>query len=95
MTSLAITEGWNMLGTVLKEARSRPWREVIAAWAVATVVAGVLLLTLPSHDRPDSQENLWSLNPAAGTHAHKKASDAEGPTDEQACSDRDYANELC
>jgi hypothetical protein len=96
MTSLAMAEGWNMTGTGPKAARGwGTWREVSAAWAVAAVIAGALLVALPSHDRPGTQENLWSLSPAAGSHMHKSATDAEGPTDEKTCSDRDYANELC
>jgi hypothetical protein len=96
MTSLAIAEGWNMTGTDPKGERDwGAWREVAVAWAVAAVIAGALMLTLPNHDPLGSQENLWSLSPAAGTHAHNKTSDAESPTDEETCSDRDYANELC
>ena len=96
MTSLAIAEGWNMTGIGPRGERNRgAWREVAAAWGVAAVIAGALLLTLPNHDRSGSQETLGSLSPAAGTHAHEKASDAEGPADEETCSDRDYANELC
>jgi len=96
MTSVATAEGWNMTGTGPKAARSwAAWRDVVSAWAVAAVLATALLLTLPNHDRPGSQENLWSLSPAAGSYAHKKASDSEGPTREETCSDRDYANELC
>ncbi len=93
MTSLAIAEGWNMTGPRGGRGWSS-WREVAAAWAVAAVLAGALLLTVPRHDLQSPPASLWSISPAAGSHAHRKAPDAEGPADE-ACSDRDYANELC
>jgi hypothetical protein len=97
MTSLVIAEGWTMIGTGSKGGRDRgAWREVGMAWAVAVVLAGALLLTaVPRHDTQAPPASLWSLSPAAGGHLHKKAQDAEGPTGDEACTDRDYANELC
>ena len=96
MTSLAIAEGWNMTGIDPKGARAwGAWREVVTAWAVAVVLAGALLVTLPSHDRLSPPANLWSLSSAAGGHVHAKASDSEGPKSDETCSDRDYANERC
>ena len=96
MTSLVIAEGWNMIGTDRKGARDwSAWREVGMAWAVAVVLAGALVLTVPRHDTQAPPASLWSLSPAAGGHLHKKAHDAEGPTGDEACTDRDYANELC
>jgi hypothetical protein len=96
MTSLAIAEGWNMVGAGQRGGRaSGAWRDIIVAWTVATLLAGALLLSIPNHDRRDVPVNLWSLSPAAGTHLHKKASGAGESTGDEACSDRDYANELC
>ncbi|HKX06908.1 MAG TPA: hypothetical protein VJN67_01880 [Stellaceae bacterium] len=96
MTGLVIAEGWNMIGTGPKGDRDRrAWREVGMAWAVAVVLAGALLLTVPRHQVQLPTASLWSLSPAAGGHLHKKAQDAEGLADDEACSDRDYANELC
>jgi len=96
MTSLAIAEGWNMASTGQRGGRaSGAWRDVIVAWTVATLLAGALLLSIPSHDRRAVPVNLWSLSPAAGNQVHKKIFDAEGPTGDEACSDRDYANERC
>lgn len=96
MTSLAIAEGWDMASTGHKNARaSGAWRDVIVAWTVATLLAGALLLSIPNHERRDGAINLWSLSPAAGNHVHKKVFDAEGPTGDEACTDRDYVNERC
>ena len=96
MTSFAMAEGWIMKGSGARAVRAwNAWREVGAAWALAAALAGALLLTLPSQDRPGAQENLWSLSPAAGMHVHKKSLDAEGPASDESCSDRDYAHELC
>jgi hypothetical protein len=95
MTGLAIVEAWNMASTGPREGRLwGAWRDVVMAWAVGMVLAGALLLAVPSHGR-QSAPSLWSLSPAAGSHIHKKAFDAEGATGDEACSDRDYANELC
>ena len=96
MTSLVIAEGWNMIGTGPKGERDwGAWREVGMAWAVAVVLAGALLLTVPRHDKEAPLASLWALSPTAGGHLHKKAQDAEGPTGEEACTDRDYVNERC
>jgi hypothetical protein len=96
MTSLVIAEGWNMIGTGHKGGRDwAAWREVGMAWAVAAVLAGALLLTVPHHATQAPPASLWSLSPTASGHLHKKAQDAEGPTGDEACTDRDYANELC
>ncbi len=96
MTGLVITEGWKMIGSGPRSGRDwGAWREVAIAWAVAVVLAGALLLTVPRHDTQVPPASLWSLSPAAGGHLHKKAQDAEGPAGDEACSDRDYANELC
>jgi len=73
---------------------SGAWRDVIVAWTVATLLAGALLLSMPSHERPGIP-GLWSLSPAAGASVHEKASDAEGSAGDEACSDRDYVNERC
>lgn len=96
MTSLAIAEGWSMIGTGPKGGRDRgAWREVGTAWAVAVVLAGALLLAVPRHHAQGPAASLWSLSPAAGGYLHKKSQDAEGPAGDEACSDRDYADELC
>jgi hypothetical protein len=96
MTSLAIAEGWNMIGTGPRDRQDwSNWREVVAAWIVAAVLASALLVSVPRHDRPGPPASLWSLSPTADGHAYKRAPDAEGPTGDQACSDRDYVNELC
>jgi hypothetical protein len=96
MTSLAITEGWTMASGGHRGGRaSGAWRDVIVAWTVAMLLAGALLLSIPHHDRQDVPLNLWPLSPAAGNHIHKKVFDAEGPTGDEACSDRDYVNERC
>jgi hypothetical protein len=94
MTSLAIAEGWNMASTGPRGRAWSAWREVITAWTVALLLAGGLLLTVPSHER-SALPSLWSLSPSAGSHLHKRAFDAEGPTDNEACTNRDYANERC
>lgn len=96
MTSLAIAEGWTMASSGLKGQRGRGgWREVIVAWAVATALAGALVSTLPGQNKEGAPQRLWSLAPAAAGHTHLKATDDEGPVGEEACSDRDYANERC
>lgn len=95
MTSLAMTEGWNMTSTGPKGGPDRgPWRDVAVAWTLAAVLAGALVLTITSHDRVGPPANLWSLAPSAG-HAHQKAADPEDAAGDETCSDRDYANELC
>jgi hypothetical protein len=72
------------------------WREVIMAWAAAAVLAGVLAVAMAKHDDSGAPASaMSSLTPAAGGHVHKKAMDDEGPASEEACSDRDYANERC
>jgi hypothetical protein len=71
------------------------WHQVVVAWTVAVVLAGALVLTLPNRDKEGSPAELWSVAPTAGSHARQKAPDAEGPVGDQACSDRDYANERC
>lgn len=96
MTSLVIAEGWTMTGDGPRAGGDwRNWRGVVAAWSLAAVLAGGLLLSVPRHDHQNLPTSLWSLSPGAGTPARARASDAEGPTDTQACSDRDYANERC
>jgi hypothetical protein len=93
MTSIAIAEEGTMTGK-----GPRPdwttWREVLAAWTVAVVLAGALLLSMPRHDAGTPPANIWSLSPAAG-HPHHASADAEGPFTDQACTDRDYASERC
>ena len=86
-----------MASTGPKAQRGRSgWREVIMAWAAAVVLAGVLAVTMVKHDDSGSPAAAMpSLTPAAGGHVHKKAVDDEGPAGEEACSDRDYANERC
>jgi len=71
------------------------WREVGAAWAVAVVLAGALVLTVPRRDGQNLVPSLWSLSPVAGGHVHQRTTDDEGPIGDQACSDRDYVNERC
>lgn len=96
MTNLAIAEGWTMTGNGPKARVDwSHWREVGAAWAVAVMVAGALLLSVPRHTESPPPAGLWSLSPAAGSHAHHPRADAEGPLGPETCSDRDYANELC
>ncbi len=71
------------------------WREVIMAWAAAAVLASVLAVAM-KHDYSGSPAAaMSSLTPAAGGHVHKQVTDDEGPASEEACSDRDYANERC
>jgi hypothetical protein len=96
MTSLAIAEGWTMTGDGPRGGRNwSNWREVVTAWTVAVILAGALLLGAPRHDAGGPAASFWSISPAAGGHAHHHASDDEGPSGTEACSDRDYANELC
>jgi hypothetical protein len=96
MTSFAIAEGWTMTGNGPRGGRDGSnWREVATAWAVAVVLAGALVLTVPRHTAESPPASIWSINPSAGGHVHQPTSDAEGPTADQACSDRDYANERC
>ena len=95
MTSLAIGERWNMIGIGPRDGcHWRGWQEVIVAWAAAGMLVGALLFAVPRHDTQSAPASLWSLG-HAGHHAHRKAVDSEGPTSDEACSDRDYANELC
>jgi len=86
-----------MASTSPKDARGwSAWREVGAAWAVAVVLAGALVLTVPRRDGQNLVPSLWSLSPVAGGHVHQRTTDAEGPvSDDEACSDRDYVNERC
>lgn len=96
MTSLAIAEGWTMTRNGLRgRGNWSNWRAVVAAWAVAVVLAGALILAVPRHDSESPPANIWSISPAAGGHKHQPRADAEGPIMDQACSDRDYANERC
>ena len=95
MTSLAIADGWTMTSGQRGGRGLGAWREVVLAWAVATVLAGALLVTVPNHDKEGSPARLWSLAPTAGAHLQQTAPDAEGPRSDEACSDRDYANERC
>jgi hypothetical protein len=96
MTSLAIAEGWTMTGNGPSGSGNwSNWREVAAAWAVAVVLAGALLLGMPRHNAESPTDNIWSISPAAGGHTHQPSADEEGPITDQACSDRDYANERC
>ncbi|HXP77073.1 MAG TPA: hypothetical protein VN823_23255 [Stellaceae bacterium] len=93
MTSLAIVDGWNMTSTGPEGRHGRgAWREVVVAWAAAAVLAGALVLSLPSHRRESSSASPWSLAPAAGVFVHQ---DDEDPPGDEACTDRDYANERC
>jgi anti-sigma-K factor RskA len=95
MTSFAITERWAMTSTAPTSGPRRgAWREVVAAWAMTAVLAGVLVLIISHQDRARSPSASWS--PASGAHhAHQKAADPEGPGGDETCSDRDYANERC
>jgi hypothetical protein len=71
------------------------WRDVVVAWTVAMMLVGALVLTVPNHAGERSMPaGLWSLARAAG-HTHASARDAEGPKSDEACSERDYANERC
>ena len=95
MTSLAIREGWAMTSTAPTSGpQSSVWREVVVAWAMAAVLAGVLVLTVSHYHRQGSATSSWLLAPSAH-HAHDKATDPEGPGGDETCSDRDYANERC
>src|SRR5215470_5047122 len=95
MTSLAIAQGWNMTSAISKREPDRSaWREVAAAWAVAAALAGALVLTVPNHGNEGSTAGLRSPVPAASS-AHQTAADPEGPGGDEACADRDYANERC
>ena len=85
-----------MIGSGPRISRSSAaWREVGTVWALAMILAGALLLAVPRHGGEGPPANVWSISPAAGAHAHRRLPDAEGPASDQACSDRDYANELC
>jgi len=65
------------------------------AWAAAAVLAGVLAVAMKHDNSGSPAAAMSSLTPAAGGHVHKKTTDDEGPAGEEACSDRDYANERC
>lgn len=96
MTSLAIVDGWNMTSIGPESRHGRGvWREVIVAWAAAAVLAGALVLSLPNHRKESLSASPWSLAPTAGGSVQQKALDDEGPTGDEACTDRDYANERC
>ena len=96
MTSFAIAQGRNMTGTGPRGGRDwSSWRAVVVAWTVAGVLASALLLSVPHRDAQTPPARVWSLSHAGGGHVHKRGPDAEGPTGEESCSDRDYANELC
>ena len=75
-----------------KRDRSR-WRAVAAAWMMAAALTGALVLV----QREGTAGSAASLrSPAAAARlAHLKAADPEGPTSDETCSDRDYANERC
>ena len=97
MASPASVEGLKMASTGPRGQRGRSaWREVIMAWAAAAVLAGVLAVAMVKHDdRGSATAAMSSMTPAAGGHVHKQVTDDEGPASEEACSDRDYANERC
>jgi hypothetical protein len=69
------------------------WRAVAAAWMVAVALTGALVL-VQREGNAGSAASLRSLA-AAARLAHLKAVDPEGPTSDETCSDRDYANERC
>src|SRR5262249_53093063 len=93
--SLSEREGWTMKSADHGGRRDRETRrQVVVAWAVAAILVGALALTVPSRSGDESVARLWSVAPAAGDMRHK-ALDAEGPSSDDACSERDYANERC
>ncbi len=94
MTSLAITSGamTSIASKAGPQAGAR--RDVVVAWAMAVVLASALVLTVPSHDEQGPSGSPLPLASAAG-QIHPKAADSEGPSSDETCSDRDYANERC
>lgn len=96
MSSLAIAARWIMTNAGPKAGpQLGAWRrDVVVTWAMATVLAGALAFWTSSHDKQTMPAIPWSLAPTAG-HAHHLAADPEGPASDEACSDRDYANERC
>jgi|GEM_PF-3317371 hypothetical protein len=95
MTSLAIADGWMMTSSGPKGRERAAWREVLVAWAAAAMLVGALLWSAPSHHTSGSLSGISSVRPAAGGYAHDNTGDDEDPVGDQACSDRDYANERC
>ena len=69
------------------------WRAVAMAWMVAAALTGALVL-MQREGKVCSAASLRS-HAAAVRLAHLKAADPEGPTSDETCSDRDYANERC
>ena len=70
------------------------WRDVVAAWMLAMVLTGTLILTVPKPDNQGSSAHLRLIAPAA-VHTHQKVPDAEGSEGDEYCSERDYVNERC
>jgi hypothetical protein len=69
------------------------WRAVAGAWMVAAALIGALVL-VQREGKAGSAASL-PLHAAAAHLAHVKVADPEGPTTDETCSDRDYANERC
>jgi hypothetical protein len=72
----------------------RMWRDVVAAWTLAVVLTGALLLAVPE---PDDHGPIAHFQHFVSVpmHAHRKAPDVEGPSNDEECSERDYMNERC
>jgi hypothetical protein len=72
----------------------RMWRDVVAAWTLAVVLTCALLFAVP---KPDGHGPLAHFQPFVSVpmHAHRKAPDVEGPSNNEECSERDYVNERC
>ena len=81
-----------MIGTRLKHrSGGGTWRDVITAWTLAVVVACALLLMVPTPNDHGPSADLQSRL----MHAHHKAPDVEGPSNDEQCSNHDYVNERC
>ena len=72
----------------------RTWRDVVAAWTLAVVLTCALLFAVPKPDDHGSSAHVQSFV-SVPMHAHRKAPDVEGPSNEEDCSERDYVNERC
>ena len=84
-----------MIGTHLNHrSGGRLWRDVVAAWTLAVVVASALLLMVPQLDDHGPSVHFQPFASLA-TRAHHKTPDVEGPSNDEQCSDRDYVNERC
>ena len=72
----------------------RMWRDVVAAWTLAVVLTGALLFAVR---KPNDHSPIAHFQPFVSVpmHAHRKAPDVEGPSNDEECSERGYVNERC